>query len=541
MTDVSLIVGPPGTGKTHALCGRAERAAARRGAGGVVICSLTRTAAKEIAARAPIPAEAVGTLHAHAYRALGRPPLAESAEGLAEWNAAHPEQRLGAARSSLDDIDSTQAIDDHGHTTTDMLHQAVANHRARLTAPERWSAAERDHHRRWCAHKRASGRLDFADLIEQATANTDRHPAHPHTLLGDEAQDFSAAELALFRRWARGADEAILAGDPDQTLYAWRGADPHAFDRIPQRTVLGRSHRVPGAVHAAAVRWISQIADRRAAPYAPRPERGHIETLDTALREPAALLAPIEADLAAGRSVMVLATCAYMLAPLLDALRAAGIPHANPLRPERGDWNPMRGAWRLAAYLRPREDVWGEAARAWTWGDLRAWTEPLAARSALTRGAKALIDAKCRPDRLGATRADEEADLEAVCSLLGDSGTLTHPALRCDVGWWRTHLRATQRATQAYPLAVYERREPRALVAAPRLCLGTIHAVKGGEASSVYLAPDLSPTAMWHGWLAGGAAREHVVRTLYVGLTRARENVRVLSPSGPDHAAPLTA
>jgi hypothetical protein len=79
---------------------QAERAAAAHGPSQVVITSMTRTAAHEIASRTPdIPEDQVGTLHAHAYRALDRPDLAETPEAIREWNAEHPALELttGAA------------------------------------------------------------------------------------------------------------------------------------------------------------------------------------------------------------------------------------------------------------------------------------------------------------------------------------------------------------------------------------------------------------------------------------------------------------
>lgn len=76
--------GPPGTGKTRALADVwVPRAADKFGASNVVICSLTKTAAAEIASRdLPIPRENVGTLHALAFRALSRPTIGANAQAL---------------------------------------------------------------------------------------------------------------------------------------------------------------------------------------------------------------------------------------------------------------------------------------------------------------------------------------------------------------------------------------------------------------------------------------------------------------------------
>ena len=101
MTEYRLH-GPPGTGKTRALADIwVPRAAKRFGSDNVVICSLTKTAAAEIASRdLPIPRDNVGTLHALAFRALGRPTIAEGE--IAAWNEAEPLYRLSGARPSVD-------------------------------------------------------------------------------------------------------------------------------------------------------------------------------------------------------------------------------------------------------------------------------------------------------------------------------------------------------------------------------------------------------------------------------------------------------
>ena len=94
--------GPPGCGKSHALATRWVPAAAEKfGAQAVVICSLTKTAAQEIASRdLPTPKENVGTLHALAYRALGRPTIAEGE--VDSWNERHPMFRLGGSAPSVE-------------------------------------------------------------------------------------------------------------------------------------------------------------------------------------------------------------------------------------------------------------------------------------------------------------------------------------------------------------------------------------------------------------------------------------------------------
>ena len=102
---VFVTVGPPGTGKTTWMADRAREAAARHGARSVLITSLTRAAAAEIGGRGlPIPRDRIGTLHSHAYRALGFPKIAETKKHLKEFGKDFPMWRLSrAAKLDLGD------------------------------------------------------------------------------------------------------------------------------------------------------------------------------------------------------------------------------------------------------------------------------------------------------------------------------------------------------------------------------------------------------------------------------------------------------
>ena len=65
----------------------------------------------------------------------------------------------------------------------------------------------------------------------------------------------------------------------------------------------------------------------------------------------------------------------------------------------------------------------------------------------------------------------------------------------------------------------------------PRVVVGTIHSVKGGEADVVYLFPDLSRAGDAQ-YRVTGAPRDSVIRVFYVGATRARETLYICQPEG---------
>ena len=67
---------------------------------------------------------------------------------------------------------------------------------------------------------------------------------------------------------------------------------------------------------------------------------------------------------------------------------------------------------------------------------------------------------------------------------------------------------------------------PKALQETPKVIVGTIHSVKGGEADIVYLFPDLSQAGDSQ-YKRDGAPRDSVIRVFYVGATRARETLYI--------------
>lgn len=330
MSEVWVVAGPPGCGKTHYLGVQSERAAEKHGKHAVAIASLTRTAAAEIGGRVGIPAENCATLHAHAYRGLDRPDLAETPEGLRAWADAHPSLALsGGARRLEDAPDAGES----GRSRADELHAQVAGHRARLTPEAQWTDEQREWHKQWTDWKTQTHRLDFTDLIATALDELPTHPANPKVLLLDEAQDFSALEMRLALQWAQGTQTTVIVGDDDQALYTWRGSDAGQLNAIHAtgRRALEQSHRVPVAVHRAATRWINQLAGRRPVTYHPTSVQGEVAAAPYGISSER-LLDAIHADIEAGLDVMVLTTCGYMLTPLLRELRAQGVPFHNPYR-----------------------------------------------------------------------------------------------------------------------------------------------------------------------------------------------------------------
>lgn len=59
-----------------------------------------------------------------------------------------------------------------------------------------------------------------------------RERARRRRVFVDEYQDLDPAQEELLRMLAGGADELVAVGDPDQSIYAFRGSDPYAIRRF---------------------------------------------------------------------------------------------------------------------------------------------------------------------------------------------------------------------------------------------------------------------------------------------------------------------
>ena len=80
--------------------------------------------------------------------------------------------------------------------------------------------------------------LDFDDLLLRTAQRIEDGQVHDgwekkfRYLLVDEFQDINHAQLALVKLWSRVGRELFVIGDPDQSIYGFRGADSACFERL---------------------------------------------------------------------------------------------------------------------------------------------------------------------------------------------------------------------------------------------------------------------------------------------------------------------
>lgn len=534
VTSEYRIFGPPGCGKTTSLTRQVRRAVDRYGAEGVLVTSFSRAAAAELAGRdLPVAPDRVGTLHSHCWHALGRPEIAEA--NVDEWNRENPHMAITAAKKQgrLDGEETSEEDDSGLARDGDSLIQQLSRFRGMQINEAMWSLNLVGFARKWTEYKRANGLMDFTDLIDTCYRDVFAAPKNPSVIFADEAQDLNRLQLSLIRKWGERAEYFIVAGDDDQTIYTFTGADPEAIlhPDVPDdhKIILKQSYRVPRAVHALAESTIRQVKVRQEKVYLPRPENGHMAKLasGTLSSTEGGILRTAEEHIAKGQTVMFLASCSYMLKPLIQVLRSHGVPFHNPYRKTNGFWNPLRlgkpGSTpsRVLALLVGHPSS-GDLHRPWTQGDVALWAEWLASNGVLRRGAKKALQAADRGSPGDMTYLDRLFEPGALDVLMdaweGDRRGL--------LKWWRDHLTADGWKRTEFPVEIAAIRGTGALLNAPQIIVGTIHSVKGGEADVVYLFPDLSRAGDGQ-YQRMGPPRDSVVRLFYVGITRARHTLYI--------------
>ena len=154
---------------------------------------------------------------------------------------------------------------------------------------------------------------DFTDMIEKFILSN-LCPTFDVIFI-DEAQDLSPIQWKMYDLLKKNSKIVILAGDDDQAIYGWAGADVKRFQNEPAKEkVLPQSYRVPIKVQQVAYTIISQIETRIPKEWKPRDNEGHCEEV----------YSMEEVDLTQGKW-LILARTNYRLIKLKPHLTERGI------------------------------------------------------------------------------------------------------------------------------------------------------------------------------------------------------------------------
>lgn len=216
---VAVIAGP-GTGKTKTLVERIAHLIEKRGIPPTHITAVTFTNQAAAEMRARLEARlgkkgckglTVGTFHAICLNLLDAKPLLGENEAFELIR-----EILAAQASTLSPLACLRNISavKNGQTLTE---------------------ASREIHDAYLARTAELHVRDLDDLLLDALSLDPAGQAQFSHLLVDEFQDVGPVQRQLIQHWSREGESLFVIGDPDQSIYGFRGADAACFDQLAAR------------------------------------------------------------------------------------------------------------------------------------------------------------------------------------------------------------------------------------------------------------------------------------------------------------------
>jgi|TARA_R110002020_G_scaffold48763_4_gene138983 DNA helicase-2/ATP-dependent DNA helicase PcrA len=316
-------------------------------------------------------------------------------------------------------------------------------------------------------YKSENGLLDFTDLVERYEGELD-----VDICIFDEAQDLSSLQYKMAIKLSQLANKVYIAGDDDQAIFGWAGADVAKFLSLSgDKIILPQSYRIPSSVHQLSNSLAKRIKNRYNKNWQPKDSKGEIEWISHEQ----------EIDLSIEGTWMLLARSKFLLNRFRHICRQQGYGYK------------MNG----------RSSLDTEETRAISsWERLRKnkLISPLEAKN-LLKFLPAKIKLKEKESYhlsdFGFPEAIRRHDWMAVLNLIPPEE--------------REYLRSCLRNGERFEKD-------------PRITISTIHQVKGGEADNVALTTDMGKLS-WD-----NATTDEEIRVWYVAITRTRKSLFLIRP-----------
>ncbi|MFB6079156.1 MAG: UvrD-helicase domain-containing protein [Halarchaeum sp.] len=331
--------------------------------------------------------------------------------------------------------------------------------------------------RAWRAYKGEHELVGFADMLERVKQRS--LVPNVDYLAIDEFQDITKLQYEVFEEWRPHMESVLIAGDDDQVVYAWQGADPDLLleTEVTENVVLPNSYRLPSEVLKVVQQEVGHITHRQEKDLNPRKEGGTVEAVDS----------PSMLDLvrnvrrtvnATDETVIILFRARYQLFDFVDEFIGEGIPF-KALTDQRL-WTD-----RLQQYVNAVEAL--DADEPVTGLQVRRLMDMLQ-DSAF--GTNDRSDFRDEIDARRAAEGDGEEDapldgLEFSPEFVREWAPFV-PAPAAAADMLRKVTRYQRRSVDAYFRGDYRGMD------ASRVRVGTIHSAKGREADHVFLATDLT-------------------------------------------------
>ncbi|MDS0280508.1 ATP-dependent helicase [Haloarcula onubensis] len=327
--------------------------------------------------------------------------------------------------------------------------------------------------RGWRTYKGDNDLTGFADMLERV-AQRSLLPNVDYLII-DEFQDITTLQYDVYQEWKPHMKRVLIAGDDDQVVYAWQGADPDLLleEDVTTDEILPNSYRLPSRILNVVNREVRHIEKRQEKDLNPRKEGGRVEAVQN----------PSMFDLARNvigtvdqtdETVMILFRARYQMFQFIDEFIDEGIPFS--CLTDQRMWTD-----RLSQYVAAVEAVENDEPLSVL--EARRLADMLADSAFGTGERDDFFDAL--EDVEEAHEADDIAEIEIEPDLVTEHVPFVpDPVSASDM--LRKVTNFQERSVGAYFTGDYQGMEP------DRVRLGTIHSAKGREADHVFVATDLT-------------------------------------------------
>tara|TARA_B100000959_G_scaffold145959_1_gene153249 strand:- start:330 stop:1829 length:1500 start_codon:yes stop_codon:yes gene_type:complete len=494
----TIVLGPPGTGKTHTLLEQVEKYLKNTDPDKIGYFAFTKKAANEAKARAmdkfnytedDLPY--FRTLHSLAFRKLGinkdqvmqkrhYEDLGRKLNLFLDYNE-YDEEETGIFTTKSDYLRLIHLAKLRNITLEQQIKLGEHNTEVDYDTLVHLEQKIKD-------YKKLHNLIDYNDMILDFN-KSDKTPKFDVVFI-DEAQDLSLMQWDMAKTIWNKTEDTFIAGDDDQAIFRWAGADVDSFITQTGKLLnLTQSRRIPRAIHDFALGIIKRVSKRRYKEWGPRDYQGSLNFHDD-----------IKGLNMSSGEWLILTRTRHMLEDVEEEMKERGWYFENRFK------------------KLPEKDA-AEAAAEWEAGRKG---QPLNYKQ-IERIYSFMSSNHAEKIKL---KGMTKEGLQDISALKKDYG------LKTDTVWYKAFDDLGFRRKN-YIRSM--RRNGENLKNKPRIQLSTIHSVKGGERNNVVLLTDLTHNTN-KSYLKNP---DDETRLFYVGATRTKENLHIIRPNDYEKAYPM--